>query len=142
MGKRFWLSVARLSSLPAVEKVTGIGGVFFKAKDVGELSDWYRRNLGIESTDGAAEFRWREQGQPEKSGRTVWSVFDSDSEYFGPAPQQWMINYRVANLPTMLAQLKANGVGIEKTEEFDYGSFAWIKDPEGNRIELWQPKGE
>ena len=125
-----------------MEKVTGIGGVFFKATNSEGLAEWYRQNLGIQSNEGAAEFHWREESRPERTGRTVWSIFASDSEYFGKPTQQWMLNYRVANLSAMIDQLKNNGVTIEKVEHFDYGSFAWITDPEGNRIELWEPKGE
>jgi len=123
-----------------MEKVTGIGGVFFKGGDHEKLADWYRKNLGIESKDGTAEFHWREDEQAAKKGRTVWALFPADTDYLGG--QRFMINYRVSNLPRLLAQLTANGVTIEKTENFEYGSFAWIKDPEGNRIELWEPREE
>ena len=81
-----------LAKLSLMEKVTGIGGVFFKAKDPKKLLEWYRDNLGIEAPDGAAEFHWRHATNPEKGGRTVWSLFASDSDYFGESGQQLMIN--------------------------------------------------
>lgn len=124
-----------------MEKVTGIGGVFFKVSDPAQMAAWYRENLGIESQDGHADFAWRESDRPEKVGRTVWSLFPTDSDYFGPSRQTAMTNYRVTNLDRMLSQLRNNGVKIDKTEDYDYGRFAWITDPEGNRIELWEPKG-
>jgi catechol 2,3-dioxygenase-like lactoylglutathione lyase family enzyme len=122
------------------EKVTGIGGVFFKARDPERMSAWYREHLGIETKDGSADFAWREHERPDEIGRTVWSVFPADTDYFGPSRPAFMINYRVANLERMLAQLRAQGVTVEKVEDYDYGRFAWITDPEGNRIELWEAK--
>jgi len=124
-----------------IEKVTGIGGIFFRAHDTAGMAGWYQKNLGIRSEDGHADFVWRENDRPDEIGRTVWSVFPSDTDHFGPARPAFMINYRVANLDRMLAQLRRNGVVVEKIEDYDYGRFAWITDPEGNRIELWEPKG-
>jgi len=124
-----------------MEKVTGIGGVFFKVRDPAQMAAWYRENLGIESQDGHADFRWRESEHPDKAGVTVWSLFPADSDYFGSSNQSAMTNYRVANMDRMLSQLRQNGVKIEKAEDYDYGRFAWITDPEGNRIELWEPNG-
>ena len=124
------------------EKVTGIGGVFFRVRDPARMSAWYQEHLGLPIEDGHADFIWREPERPDVIGRTVWSVFPADTDYFGPARPAFMINYRVANLERMLAQLRRNGVTIEKIENYDYGRFAWITDPEGNRIELWEPKGQ
>jgi predicted enzyme related to lactoylglutathione lyase len=121
-----------------MERVTGIGGVFFKATDANKMAEWYASHLGIESKDGCADFEWRDKDQPDKTGRTVWAVFSADSAHFS---QSSMINYRVANLDKMLEQLRAKGVAIEKVEDYDYGRFAGITDPEGNRIELWEPRG-
>jgi catechol 2,3-dioxygenase-like lactoylglutathione lyase family enzyme len=121
------------------ERVTGIGGIFFKAKEPAALAAWYREHLGIDSNDGYADFPWREADRPDELGRTVWSLFPADSDYFQPGRQPFMINYRVSNLPRMLDQLRRQGVTVEKVENHDYGSFAWVMDPEGNRIELWQP---
>lgn len=122
-----------------MEQVTGIGGIFFKAKDPAKMAEWYRDNLGIRSEEGHADFVWRDKDHPETTSRTVWSVFPANTKYF---ESPFMINYRVANLDRILEQLRRGGVVIEKVEDYDYGRFAWIKDPEGNRIELWEPKGK
>jgi len=126
--------------LPQMERVTGIGGVFFKARDPARMEAWYRENLGIQIQDGHAEFAACAAGQPTETARTVWSLFPEETDYFGGSAQ-FMINYRVANLDRMLDQLRQRGVAIEKVEDYDYGRFAWITDPEGHRIELWEPKG-
>ena len=124
----------------SMEKVTGIGGVFFKARDPEKLAAWYRDNLGVPLKEGSADFLWG--GKATGMGRTVWCVFPADSDYFGPVSNRFMVNYRVSNLEKMLEQLRTVGIAIEKTEDHDYGRFAWLSDPEGNRIELWEPKGE
>ena len=121
------------------ERVTGIGGIFFRARDPAGMAAWYQENLGICAEDGHADFVWHDSERPDQPGRTVWSIFPADTEYFGPSRPAFMINYRVSNLDRMLAQLSRNGVAVEKVEDFDYGRFAWITDPEGNRIELWEP---
>ena len=123
-----------------MEQVTGIGGIFFKARQPEQLAAWYREHLGIAAQDGHADFAWREKDRPEQIGRTVWSIFAADTDYFGPSRPAFMVNYRVANLERMLEQFRHQGIAVEKVEEFDYGRFAWITDPEGNRIELWEPK--
>ena len=128
--------------LPA-ERVTGIGGVFFKARDPKALGIWYREELGIAVDTGASWsiFEWRERQDSERVGMTVWSLFPSDTTYFAPGQATFMINYRVRDLERMLAQLRAAGVKVEPKvpEEFN-GKFAWVVDPEGNKIELWEPK--
>jgi len=123
-----------------MEQVTGIGGVFFKAKDPKGMATWYQRNLGIQSKGGHADFTWREKERPEEIGHTAWAIFPSNTTYFGESQSSLMINYRVSNLDRMLEQLRRGGVKIEKIEDAAYGRFAWIEDPEGNRIELWEPK--
>jgi catechol 2,3-dioxygenase-like lactoylglutathione lyase family enzyme len=123
-----------------MEQVTGIGGIFFKVRDPAGMAAWYRDHLGIRIEDGYADFNWRSHDQPNEVGRTVWSLFPADTDYFGPSATPFMINYRVANLDRMLDQLRQAGVTIEKVEDYDYGRFAWITDPEGHRIELWEPK--
>ena len=123
-----------------LEQVTGIGGVFFKAKDPKGMAAWYQKNLGIPSKGGYADFTWREKDRPEEIGHTAWRIFPTDAKYFGESSTSLMINYRVANLDRMLEQLLKSGVKIEKVEDYDYGRWAWIMDPEGNRIELWEPK--
>jgi predicted enzyme related to lactoylglutathione lyase len=123
-----------------MEKVTGIGGVFFKVGDVEKMAAWYREHLGIQTEDGCADFPWREKERPDEIGRTVWAMFPTDSTHFGESSSRLMINYRVANLDRMLEQLRGGGIKVEKVEDYDYGRFAWIMDPEGNRIELWEPR--
>ncbi len=120
-------------------KVTGIGGVFLRVRDTAKMAAWYREQLGVGGEDGNADFPWREHENPERVGRTVWSLFPENTDYFGPWKPAFMINYRVSDLDSVLAHLRRNGVTVEKTEDHDYGRFAWITDPEGNRVELWEP---
>jgi predicted enzyme related to lactoylglutathione lyase len=121
-----------------VKRVTGIGGIFFKAKDPKGLTDWYRQHLGVPADEsGMWLFRWAADGTP---GMTVWSAFPEDTEQFGPEAARCMINYRVADIDAILEALRLEGVLVdEKREDSEFGRFAWIKDPEGNRVELWQP---
>jgi predicted enzyme related to lactoylglutathione lyase len=145
-GAGMWATAhaRQASSLPA-ERVSGIGGVFFKARDPKSLAAWYRQALGIDimTMPGAqfAKFPWREREDSSRVGSTAWSLFPGDSKYFAPSSAPFMINYRVRNLDGMLAQLRALGVAVEPkvTDDFN-GKFAWIVDPEGNKIELWEPK--
>ena len=125
-------------------KVTGLGGVFFKAKDPKAQYAWYEKHLGIKGQPGTgAIFQWREAEDPEKSGMTVWSIFPEDTKHFGTGQQTLMMNYLVDDLQALLATLKAEGVNVDpKVEEAEYGKFGWITDPEGNRIELWEPPKE
>lgn len=123
-----------------VEQVTGIGGVFFKAKDPKAMALWYRNNLGIPSKGGYADFVWRDKDHPEQIGHTAWRIFPTNTPYFGQSSSSLMINYRVANLDQMLEQLRRSDVPVEKVENYEYGRWAWITDPEGNRIELWEPR--
>jgi predicted enzyme related to lactoylglutathione lyase len=126
-------------------RVTGIGGVFFKAHDAPALARWYREHLGI-SFEGDGKnayhaFEWREKDDPSKEGSTAWSIFPETTKYFGESKSSLMINYRVANLDYVLAQLRKEGVSVEeKTQDEGYGKFGWATDPEGNRFELWEPK--
>ena len=121
-----------------MERVTGVGGVFFRATGPSAtLLAWYRDHLGIEPASDfeGTVFRW---GDPE--GTTTWAVFPSATEYFGRSDQAFMINFRVADLDRMLAQLRAGGVEVDpRVEDSEFGRFGWTTDPEGNRIELWQP---
>ena len=103
------------------------------------MAVWYRDQLGILGENGHTDFVWREKDRPEQIGRTVWSLFPADTDSFGPTRPAFIINCRVANLDRMVAQLRLNGVTVEKVEDGEYGRFAWITDPEGNRIELWEP---
>jgi len=125
-----------------MKRVTGIGGIFFKAKDQEKLYQWYEKHLGLkrEPHGYGVALRWREFDQPEREGLTVWSIFANNAKYFDPSPAPFMINYRVENLDELLEALRQEGVEIDpKREDADYGRFAWITDPEGNRIELWEP---
>ena len=125
-----------------MKRVTGIGGVFFKSADPQKLKAWYQQHLGFEAKD-AVTFEWRELMEPERIGLTVWSPFPHDTKYFAPSQSPFMINYRVENLDWLLEQLRAEGVQVdERIEEHEYGRFAWATDPEGNRIELWEPPKE
>jgi predicted enzyme related to lactoylglutathione lyase len=123
-----------------MERVQGIGGVFFKCRDKAALAAWYRDNLGIPVQPwGGASFSWSEHDAGGDAS-TVWSLFDADTTYFAPSQQPFMFNYRVGDLDAMLAQLRANGCEVDdKVEDGDFGRFGWVMDPEGNRIELWQP---
>jgi predicted enzyme related to lactoylglutathione lyase len=124
-----------------MNRVTGIGGIFFKAKDPDVLRAWYRDHLGIPVEEwGGAAFRWSSAENPAGVGTTAWSVFGADSQYFDPSTSPFMVNYRVANLHELLAQLRAEGCNVdEKTDESEFGKFGWVMDPEGNRVELWEP---
>src|SRR5579862_8863872 len=125
-----------------MKRVTGIGGIFFKAQDQEKLYQWYEKHLGIQREPGGwgAAFRWREAGNPEESGVTTWAIFPEGSKHFDPSKSKCMINYRVDDMEGLLQALKQEGVEIDpKRENGEYGSFAWIMDPEGNRIELWEP---
>jgi predicted enzyme related to lactoylglutathione lyase len=116
------------------EEVQGIGGVFFRARDPDALRDWYARHLGIEMEDYGTTFTARAGDQ------TVWAPFAADTQYFGRAEQQLMVNFRVRDLDAMLAQLRAAGVEVdEHVHEIDFGRFGWAVDAEGNRFELWEP---
>ena len=121
-------------------RVTGIGGVFLKAKDPKALTAWYAKNLGIAvESYGGASLQWSDE-VPAGTGQTAWSLFPETTKHFGPGPQTAMVNYRVDDIDGILAQLEAAGATIDpKREDADYGRFAWATDPEGNRFELWQP---
>jgi predicted enzyme related to lactoylglutathione lyase len=122
-------------------RVIGIGGVFFRWGDPGRLYAWYEKHLGLrQTTGGVVLFPWRQAGDGGKEQTTVWSLFPKDTDYFGTANPAFMVNYIVDDLDGMVADLRAAGAPVEdRREESEYGRFAWVTDPEGNRIELWQP---
>ena len=124
-----------------MEKVTGIGGVFFKARDPKALGEWYKTHLGIDVQPwGGAAFDWNGPDNPDGVGTTAWSLFAQTSDHFAPSTAPFMINYRVHDLHALLAALRAEGVRIEgELQESEYGKFGWIVDPEGNKVELWEP---
>jgi len=122
-------------------RVTGIGGIFFKARDPAALRAWYRTHLGIDVQEwGGFAFRWNDAALPDREGVTVWSVFPAESRYFDPSVAPFMVNYRVADLVRVLADLRAEGCVVDdRTDESEHGRFGWVMDPEGNRLELWEP---
>ena len=123
-----------------MKRVTGIGGILFKARDPKALGEWYRRHLGMNLEDwGGVAFRWGD-GEPSGSGTTIWSPFAADTDYFAPSTAPFMVNFRVDDLHALLAALKAEGCEAQdRVEESEYGKFGWVLDPEGNKVELWQP---
>jgi predicted enzyme related to lactoylglutathione lyase len=120
-----------------MKRVTGIGGIFFGAKDPAALRAWYRTHLGVDVLDwGGAVFQWADDPKPD-GGMTVWSVNALEE---GARP--FTINYRVADLPALLEALRAEGCQVlDKTDESEFGKFGWVVDPEGNKVELWEPPG-
>jgi predicted enzyme related to lactoylglutathione lyase len=128
-----------------MKRVTGLGGVFFKSEDPQKIKDWYSKHLGMTMDDYGHSFRWIDLQNKEASAPalTAWSPFKNDTKYFSPSPKEFMFNYRVDNLVELLKALKEEGVAIVgEMEEHPYGKFGWIMDPEGNKIELWEPKDE
>ena len=132
------MRLSAVDRVERVERVTGIGGFFFRSRDPEALARWYEEMLGVDpvptSYDGKA---WTPEG-----GETVFAPFELDSEMIGPPEHTWMLNFRVADLEAMIAQLRAGGAEVEiDPEEYPNGRFAQTEDPEGNRIQLWEPKG-
>jgi predicted enzyme related to lactoylglutathione lyase len=117
-----------------MKRVTGIGGVFFKAKDAPALQAWYERHLGIDASEWGAAFNWTE------GGTTAWRIFPPQSKKFDPGTSPFMVNYRVADLHGLLTALREEGCNVlDKVDDSEYGKFGWVIDPEGNKIELWEP---
>ena len=124
-----------------MKRVTGIGGIFFKAQDAPSLQAWYKRYLGINVQEwGGAVFSWTDADGKPTAGTTIWSVSPTESDQFAPSNASFMINYRVEDLRGVVKVLKEEGCNVlEKIDESEYGKFAWVIDPEGNKVELWQP---
>jgi predicted enzyme related to lactoylglutathione lyase len=123
------------------KKVTGIGGIFFKSREPKKMIDWYQKNLGLNTNPYGASFDWYEGADSTKKGTTQWTPFSEKTKYFEPSTRDFMINYRVANLEALAAELKQNGITIvDSITSYDYGKFLHILDGEGNKIELWEPK--
>lgn len=124
-----------------MKRVTGIGGVFFKSSDPKGALAWYRDRLGIDSAEwGGFPFQWLEKDDPTNTGYTVWSVFPEDSKHMEPSTAPFMINFRVDDLEALMAELKAAGVNVvADIEQHENGKFAWITDPDGRKVELWEP---
>ncbi|SEW53775.1 VOC family protein [Chitinophaga arvensicola] len=126
-----------------MKKVTGLGGVFFKCENPKGMNEWYAQHLGLATTEYGTTFEWLQADDPSKKGSTTWSTFPQDTTYFNPSAKPFMINYRVENIVELVAELKrANVTVVDEIAEYDYGKFVHILDPEGNIIELWEPKEE
>jgi predicted enzyme related to lactoylglutathione lyase len=120
-----------------MERVLGVGGVFFKARNPKALAEWYAKHLGVPFEDRQTYGTFTAAA----GDQTVYSIFPADTTYFAPSTSAFMFNFRVRDVKAMLAQLRAGGVQVDdRVEEYEYGNFGWVTDPEGNRIELWEPK--
>jgi len=124
-----------------MKRVTGIGGIFFKSKHPVALREWYRVHLGIDVQDwGGTAFRWTDVEGAPTGGTTVWNIGDADNDYYAPSASPFMVNYRVADLRALLDALRAEGCNVlDKTDDSEYGKFGWVLDPDGNKVELWEP---
>ena len=124
-----------------MKRVTGIGGIFFKARDPQALSAWYKEHLGIDVLEwGGAVFTWADENAAAFKGTTIWSVGAADADSFAPSSAPFMINYRVADLAALLKALREEGCEVlDKTDDSEFGKFGWVIDPEGHKVELWQP---
>lgn len=124
-----------------MKRVTGIGGIFFSARDPAALRAWYGKHLGIDVQDwGGAAFTWSDAAGNAMKGTTIWSIGAADGDPFAPGKASFMVNYRVADLAALLQALREEGCNVlDKTDDSEYGKFGWVIDPEGNKVELWQP---
>ena len=124
-----------------MRRVTGIGGVFFSAKDPVTLRAWYKRHLGIDVQPwGGAAFSWTDAAGKPTNGTTAWSIDAADGKHFAPSKSTFMVNYRVEDLAALLQSLRSEGCNVlERMDDTEYGKFGWVMDPEGNKVELWQP---
>ncbi|WP_166830519.1 VOC family protein [Thalassoroseus pseudoceratinae] len=124
-----------------MKRVTGFGGVFFKSPDPKALGEWYRKHLGMDVQDwGGVTFQWATPDNPSGVGTTVWSPFKEKTDYFEPSKADFMINLRVDDLHALLAVLREEGCQVDdKTEDSEFGKFGWVIDPDGNKVELWEP---
>ncbi len=128
------------NEIPEKKKVTGIGGIFFKCKDPKKIKEWYKTNLGLNTNQYGAVFEWRQGADTTKKGFTQWSAFNEKTKYFEPSTKDFMINYRVENLISLVDDLKKNNVTVLDTiAVYEYGKFVHILDLEGNKLELWEP---
>ncbi len=121
-------------------RVTGLGGFFFKSKDPDKTKNWYNKHLGLNTDRYGCTFHWKDTEGNDCS--TQWSPMEENTGYFKPSETSFMMNFRVENMEELLKVLKEEGVEIVgEMETYDFGKFGWIMDPEGNKIELWEPKG-
>lgn len=125
------------------KKVTGIGGIFFKCKDPEQMKDWYNKNLSLNTNEYGSLFEFRKSDEPDKKAYLQWSPFSEKTKYFEPSDKDYMINYRVENIEELVQDLKKNGITVvDSIETYEYGKFVHVMDPEGNKIELWEPVDE
>ncbi|PWN62704.1 VOC family protein [Chryseobacterium viscerum] len=125
-----------------MKRVTAIGGIFFKCKEPEQVNEWYKTHLGLETSPYGTKFDWRE-AESDKKGYTLWSPFKESTQYFEPSTKEFMINYHVENIEALVEELKKEGVTIlDEIATYEYGKFVHILDPEGNKIELFEPAGE
>ncbi|WP_233237979.1 VOC family protein [Bordetella sp. LUAb4] len=124
-----------------MKRVTGIGGIFFQAKDPVALRAWYKRHLGIDVQEwGGTAFAWTDGAGNPVRGTTIWSIAAADSDTFAPGRSPFMVNYWVTELEPLLQVLKEEGCQVlDKAEDSEFGKFGWVIDPEGNKVELWEP---
>jgi catechol 2,3-dioxygenase-like lactoylglutathione lyase family enzyme len=122
-----------------MKRVTGIGGIFFRSPNPKALEAWYRDHLGLDVTEwGGCVFEWG--GADSEAGMTIWSVFPEDTDKMAPSGASFMVNFRVADLASLMAALRAEGCRVlEQTEASEFGRFGWVLDPDGNKVELWEP---
>ena len=121
------------------KRVTGIGGIFFKCADPAATREWYAKHLGLKTDQYGANFEWRHTDAPDKKGFSVWSTFSEDTKYFEPSEKAFMINLRVPDLVWLLGELKKEGIEqVGEMQDYEYGKFAHIIDPDGTKIELWE----
>ena len=124
-----------------MKRVTGIGGIFFKAKDPATLQAWYKRHLGLDVQPwGGAAFTWTDDAGNPTGGTTIWSVMPEQADTFAPSTAPFMINYRVSDVHALVKVLREEGCNVlDKVDDSEYGKFGWVIDPEGNKVELWEP---
>ena len=123
-----------------MKRVTALGGIFFKCADPAAQRAWYAQHLGLPTNDYGANFEWRKIDAPDEKGLTTWSPFAQNTTYFAPSTRDFMINYQVENLEWLIGELRKEGITIlDEIATYEYGKFVHILDPEGNKIELWEP---
>ena len=133
-------SPERKTTMSQKGRILGIGGIFFKSANPPQMKEWYAKNLGLADSGHGVMLPWREKDNPENEHMTIWSVFSATTKYFEPSSASFMLNYIVDDLDAVIERLGKEGVRIDpKRQDESYGRFAWIYDPDGNKIELWQP---
>ena len=143
LGDVFSNSILTTTENTTMKKVTGVGGIFFKSEDPEKLKEWYSTHLGLQTDEYGTNFEWRQASDSTKKGFTQWSPFSAKTTYFEPSEKDFMINYRVADLEALVKLLKEEGVRVlDEIEVYEYGKFVHIMDPEGNKIELWEPNDD